>query len=118
MRCPHCHHEIEPRTPAQNSKLWPMLADVAAQLEWVVDGVRMHLQPDDWKDIFSCSLRKYQRCAEGIDGGSVFLGSRTSRMSKEEFSLLVELIYAFGAERGIEWSEPSMIAYQLYREAG
>lgn len=38
--------------------------------------------------------------------GFVALGQRTSTMSKGTFSELVELIFAFGAERGVRWSEP------------
>ena len=115
--CPNCGHRFETRTSAQNRKLWPLLNDVSRQVEWSVDGRVMMLKPDDWKDIFSCSLRKHQRCAEGIDGGSIWLGSRTSRMTKEEFSELIELIYAFGSERGVYWSDPALKAYEQYREA-
>jgi ABC-type branched-subunit amino acid transport system ATPase component len=35
----------------------------------------------------------------------VFLGEPTSGMSKEEISDLIELIYHFGSERGVEWTE-------------
>jgi hypothetical protein len=42
-----------------------------------------------------------------LDGtGFVALGLSTSRMSKRELSDLMELISAFGAERGVEWTEP------------
>lgn len=38
------------------------------------------------------------------------LGQRTSTMSKRTFSDLVELIYAFGAERGVRWSKAERTA--------
>jgi hypothetical protein len=41
----------------------------------------------------------------GIDGGFVVLGSSTSRMDKSEMSELLELIGAFGAQQGVEFSE-------------
>jgi ABC-type branched-subunit amino acid transport system ATPase component len=41
----------------------------------------------------------------GIDGGMVYLGEPTSGMSKQELADLIELIYHFGAERGVEWTE-------------
>ncbi len=116
MRCPNCQTEIIIRTSAQNRKLWPMLHDVATQIPWVVDGRRMMLTEEDWKDMFTCTLRRHQRVAEGIDGGSIFLGSSTSGMEKQEFSMLIELIYHFGAEREVRWSEPAMKAYEKYRE--
>lgn len=88
------------RTLDQNSKLWPMLEDVSSQVEWY--GSR--LTKEEWKDVFSASLKK-QKAVPGIDGGFVVCGQSTSKMSKREFADLVELIYAFGAERGVKWSE-------------
>jgi hypothetical protein len=38
-------------------------------------------------------------------------------MPKAVFSRLIEIIYAFGAEQNVEWSEPAMRAYEQYREA-
>jgi hypothetical protein len=43
-----------------------------------------------------------------IEGtGFVALGLSTSRMTKGEMSDLMELIAAFGAERGVAWSDPA-----------
>ncbi len=90
------------RTLDQNALLWPRLADIRRQVDWYGE----KLDEDDWKDIFTASLRK-ARVVPGIDRGTfVVLGMRTSKMSKSEFSDLLELIAAFGAERGVVWSEP------------
>ncbi|MGC8534881.1 MAG: recombination protein NinB [Rhizomicrobium sp.] len=92
------------RTLDQNAKLWPMLQDVSAQVEWY----GQKLSPDDWKDVFSASLRR-ARVVPGLDAGTfVPLGMRTSDMSKQEFSDLIELIYAFGAAHGVMWSDPAI----------
>lgn len=88
------------RTLDQNSKLWPMLEDVSSQVEWYGSS----LTKEEWKDVFSASLKK-QKAVPGIDGGFVVCGQSTSKMSKREFADLVELIYAFGADRGVKWSE-------------
>lgn len=94
------------RTSDQNAKLWCLLGDIAGQVEWY--GKR--LSTEDWKHVFSASLRKLT-VVPNLDGtGFVALGLSTSRLSKREFSDLVDLIYAFGAERGVEWSEPEMEA--------
>lgn len=100
--------KVEPakRTLDQNAKMWPMLTDVSEQVLWPVDGELQYLFEEDWKDIFTAALRKHQRMAKGIDGGVVMLGSRTSKMKKPEFSDLVEIIYAFGSQKGVVWSEP------------
>lgn len=89
------------RSTDQNALLWQRLTEVSQQLEWY----GQKLSPDDWKDIFSASLRK-ARVVPGIDPGTVVpLGMRTSDMSKQEFSDLLELIAAFGAERGIKFRD-------------
>lgn len=94
------------RTTDQNSKLWPMLADVSRQVVWY--GRR--LTQEDWKNVFTASLRKLE-VVPNLDGtGFVALGQSTSQMGKREFCDLIELIYAFGAERGVKWSEPRVAA--------
>lgn len=94
--------EIKPekRSNAQNRRLWAMLTDISRQVEW--HGQK--LSPEDWKHIFSASLRK-QRAVPGIDGGFVVLGLSTSKMSKEEMSELLELAMAFGAQKGVVFCE-------------
>ncbi|MCH8506471.1 MAG: recombination protein NinB, partial [Ectothiorhodospiraceae bacterium] len=59
---------------------------------------------EEWKDLFTTSLRK-QSMAPGIDGGMVILGLHTRRLSKQEFSDLIELMYEFGSNRDVRWSE-------------
>lgn len=102
----------EQRSLDQNSKMWAMLADVARQSKLVINGQQVQALPEDWKDVFTAALRKENRMALGIDGGVVFLGMRTSRMKKAEFRDLIEIIYAYGSEQKIYWSEPSMAFYE------
>jgi hypothetical protein len=88
----------------QNARMWAMLGDIAHQVEWY--GKR--LTSDDWKNVFTASLRKLQ-VVPNLDGsGFVALGMSTSRMTKAEMSDLIELMTAFGAERGVLWSESEM----------
>lgn len=101
------------RSLDQNRKLWPMLQDIADQLQWPVNGRLQRMSREDWKDILTAGFQQESRIAEGIAGGHVFLGMRTSRMSKRQFSELVEFIYAFGSGRGVRFSAPSKT---LYRE--
>ena len=88
------------RSVDQNALLWALLSDVSDQVEWY----GQKLAPEDWKHIFSASL-KHQRAVPGLDGGFVVLGQSTSRMGKQEFSDLVEIIHAFGFERGVKFRE-------------
>ena len=95
--------ELRPdtRSLSQNARLWAMLTDVSRQVDWYGE----RLTPEDWKTMFTASLRK-QKSVPGIDGGFVVLGDRTSRMTKAEFGDLMELISAFAAEREVVFREP------------
>lgn len=88
------------RTLEQNALMWPLLNEVAKQVIWY----GQKLTPDEWKDVFTASLKK-QKAVPGIDGGFVVCGQSTSKMSKREFSKLCELIYAFGAEKGVMFKD-------------
>lgn len=89
------------RSQAQNAMLWSLLSDVADQVVWYGE----KLDKDDWKDMFTASLRK-ARVVPGLDPGtSVPLGMRTSDMTREEMSNLIDLIFAFGAERGVRFRQ-------------
>lgn len=90
------------RSLEQNARLWALLADISRQVDWY--GKR--LTSEDWKHVFSSSLRKLD-VVPNLDGsGFVALGMSTSKLSKREFSDLIELASAFGAEHDVEWSEP------------
>lgn len=93
--------EIKPRTRSldQNALLWSLLADVSKQVDW--HGQK--LASEDWKHVFSASL-KQQRAVPGLDGGFVVLGQSTSKMSVKDMSELCELIQAFGAQQNVKWS--------------
>lgn len=105
------------RSNDQNKKLWPMLTDVSRQVQLCINGAMVWAQPEDWKDVFTAALKREQRMAMGLDGGFVMLGTRTSKMRKAEFCELIELIYAYGADHGVKWSEPAVSVYEQYREA-
>ena len=93
---------VENRTKEQNAKLWPMLQDVSIQVIW--HGHR--LTKEEWKDFFSAIILK-QRVMPNPEGtGFIAVGGRTSKMSKQVFCELIELMYAFGADHDVIWSDP------------
>lgn len=102
--------EIKPRTRslAQNDMLWSILTDISRQAQFVVNGALVSVAPEEVKDILTAGLRRETRMAMGIDGGMVLLGQRTSKMTVREMAQLIELAYAFGNERGVEWSSTSL----------
>lgn len=90
------------RSTEQSAKMWAMLGEVAEQVEWY----GQKLDAEDWKDMFTASLR-HARVVPGIDKGTyVPLGMHTSTLTIEEMSNLIELIYAFGAEHGVMFKDP------------
>ena len=93
----------ETRSDAQNRTLWSALRDVSRQVDWY----GQKLTDEEWKHVFSASLKR-QKVVPGLDGGFVVLGQSTSRMTKGEFSELMELMWAFGSERDVRWSPTSL----------
>jgi hypothetical protein len=102
------------RSLSSNKKMWACLGDVAKQVEWPVNGRMQLISTDDWKDIISSGLKQEARIAEGIGGGFVMLGQRTSKMTIAQMSEMIELIYAFGAGHGVKWSESIPAEYEEF----
>ncbi|WP_343735321.1 recombination protein NinB [Acidovorax sp.] len=92
--------EIRPekRSDAQNRRLWAMLADISAQVDWYGN----KLTSEEWKDVFSASLKR-TKVVPGLDGGFVVCGQSTSKMTKAEMCELQTLMEAFGTERGVRF---------------
>lgn len=96
--------EIKPptRNLEQNAKLWAMLDDISKQVTYH----SKELSLEDWKSLFTGSLRGFELVPSvNGDGGFVMIGESTSQMSKSRFSELIEMIYAFGSENDVVWSE-------------
>lgn len=97
------------RTLAQNRLMWGLLNDVSKQIDWEIrEGFHTQITKLDsgsWKDLFTSALVREQREAKGIYGGVVALGASTRKMNKSQFGDLINLIYAFGNERGVIWSD-------------
>lgn len=90
------------RTLDQNAAQWPILEAFSQQLDWPVNGERVKLPPEDWKDILTAAFQKeLVRIAQGLDGGMVMLGMRTSKMGKGKFSEYLEFLNATAAMRGV-----------------
>jgi hypothetical protein len=90
------------RTLEQNAAQWPVLGAIAAQLLWPVNGEMVRLTDEEFKDILTAGFRRENvRVAQGVDGGMVMLGSRTSKFKKSEFSEWLEYLHWFCAERGV-----------------
>lgn len=85
------------RSGSQNDRMWALLTEVANQVEWY----GRKLTPEDWKIIFSSSLKKLDVVPNIEGSGFVALGLSTSKMSKRELSDLMMLIEAFAVEHDV-----------------
>lgn len=92
----------ETRRDAQNRKLWPMLQDIQRQVPGMAE-----FSTEDIKHRFLNALGTEMRFLPALEGqGSFPVGLRSSTLTVEQFSGLVELIYAYGAKHNVRWSEP------------
>lgn len=90
------------RSIPQNDRLHAMISRVADQLLW--HGQRLDL--DDWKLVFLDALNREVRIVPAIDGrGFVNLGRKTSKLTVEECTALMDLVEAFAAEHGVDLGE-------------
>ncbi|MGH8037182.1 MAG: recombination protein NinB [Stenotrophomonas sp.] len=105
--------DIEVREPKRtldsNACMWATLADIARQVEWphtdVAGNWKIGLMSSDaWKAILTAGFEQEMRQAQGIGGGTVMLGARTSQYSRRKMGDFLEFTHAWGAEKGVKWS--------------
>jgi hypothetical protein len=93
----------ETRRDIQNRKLWPMLQDIQQQ----VPGMES-FTTDDIKLRFLNALGTEMRFLPALENEGMFpVGLRSSTLTVAQFSALVELLYKYGAEHGVAWSDPA-----------
>jgi hypothetical protein len=93
----------ETRRDVQNRKLWPMLQDIQQQ----VPGMETFAL-DDIKLRFLNALGTEMRFLPMLEGEGMFpVGLRSSTLTVAQFSGLVELLYKYGAEHEVSWSDPA-----------
>ena len=91
------------RNLPQNAALWSLLGEISRQVDWY----GQKLSDEEWKAVFSASLKK-QKVVPGLDGGFVICGQSTSKMTKADFSELLELANAFAAQHNVKLSTGAM----------
>ncbi len=93
----------ETRSQEQNRLMWPLIADMQAQ----VPGMAAHT-PDQVKLQFLNALDNEMQFLPEIWGGGMFaVGQRSSTLTKSDFSMLLELMFKWGAENDVRWSAKS-----------
>jgi len=96
------------RTLDSNACMWATLADIARQVEWphtkAGNWTIGLMDSDSWKAILTAAFEQETKQAQGIGGGTVMLGARTSQYSRRKMGEFLEFTHAWGAEKGVKWS--------------
>ena len=90
----------------QNAMLWVLLDCISKQTDWHGN----KLNAEEWKDLLSAGLVQSKVVPNLTGNGFVILGQRTSKLSKSQFAALLELVMAFGAERGVDFGDERLAA--------
>lgn len=94
------------RSLAENSLLHALISEIAEKIEWA--GKKR--DTETWKRLLVaawCRVRgESVEILPALDGHGVdIVPARTSKLNKKECADLIEYVYAFGADQGIEWQE-------------
>lgn len=84
------------RSLDQNAKLWAVLSEISRAKP---EGRMM--TPEDWKAVFMNACGWECQFQEGLDGRPFPLGFRSSKLSKEQMSNLLEFIHEYAARHNI-----------------
>ena len=100
------------RTLDANSCMWATLDDIASQVDWPHtesgNWVIGRMDSDSWKAVLTAGFEAETRMAQGVSGGTVMLGARTSKFSKRRMGDFLTFVHAFGSERGVRWSDKAL----------
>jgi hypothetical protein len=101
-KCPYCARTLARRSLEQNAKLHALLSDIAEQATWA--GQRLDVE--DWKRLMTSAWERanggHVRIFPSLDGsGMDILYRRTSRMTKQEMSELIEYATAWAVSNGV-----------------
>jgi hypothetical protein len=96
------------RSPEQNNKMWPLLAECAAQLK--LRG--RFYDKDRWKAIMLHAWGQEVEFLPTLDDDRTFFpyGRQTSKLSKREMSEFIEFIIAEGTRRGVVFKDDPVAA--------
>ena len=106
-KCPRCGETLRVRTSEQNAALHSIISDIARQKKWAGET----LDVTDWKRILTMAWERAEgghvRMIPAIDGnGFDVLYRRTSRMSKQDMSSLLEYIQSWAIDNNIKLTAP------------
>lgn len=110
--------EVEVREPRRsldsNRAMWATLHDIEMQVDWPHTDAKgnwtigkMPADPN-WKAVLTAGFQQEMSMAQGVSGGTVMVGARTSKFSKRRMGDFLTFVHAFGSERGVRWSDKAL----------
>src|SRR5882672_7588534 len=103
----------EPISRKEMRKFHAMLRDIARQVPWAGE----MMEPDEWKLLVFAAAYGQDVVPNPFNPTSGFVirnRKRTRALTVSTCAELITQLYAFGAEKGVEWSDPS---WKAMREA-
>lgn len=95
------------RTLPQNALMWCLLSDLATQ----ATHAGRKFTPDEWKILCMHACGVEVQLMPALGGkGYVPWGQSSSKLSKQQFTDLIEFILCFGAENGVTFHDPEAAA--------
>ena len=82
------------RTLEQNAAQWPWLEGFARQVEIPINGEKMKVDNDTWKEILTAAFRAEQMKFAVWQGRTILLPQRTSKMGKRLFAEWLDWLMA------------------------
>lgn len=99
-----CKIAEETRSDAQNRLMWPLIDDLRRQV-----ASHAMFTAEQTKLRFLDALGDEMVFLPKIAGAGLFpVGQRSSTLTKDQFSMLIEIIYAEGNLQGVVWSQKSL----------
>lgn len=94
----------ESRNEQQSRKFHAMCGDVARQCQWA--GKKR--TAEQWKLLFvsahAVATKQGAEIVPGLEGEFLNIRESTARMGVKRMASLIEYVYAWGAENGVQWS--------------
>jgi hypothetical protein len=95
------------RSIDQNDRMWAMLTDISRQHKHA----ERRFTTNEWKVLFLHACGRETQFLPALSGnGFVPYGQSSSDLSVAEMTELLEFMFAWGAENGIVWSDPTQPA--------
>lgn len=89
------------RTLEQNAAQWPWLEGFAQQVEIPINGEKMKVDNDTWKEILTAAFRTEQMKFATWQGKTILIPQRTSKMGKRGFAVWLEWLMAEATTNGV-----------------